>query len=57
LRASPSKITFLKKIVGGFIAAFQKWTFINVQNRFLIDKPKTEKIVFFFIKYFILIYQ
>jgi len=43
LRASPSKITFLKKIVGGFIAAFQKWTFINVQNRFLIDKPKKEK--------------
>ena len=26
-RASPSKTTFLKKNVGGFIAAFQKWTF------------------------------
>jgi len=38
----------LKKIVAGFIAAFQKWTFINVHFRFLIDKPRTEKFHFFY---------
>jgi hypothetical protein len=51
MRASPSKTTFLKKTNLFLKAIIRKWTFINVQNDFLNDKPKTPFFSFLFVLY------